>query len=110
MTISDPIQAAGGGDPATQATLFFKLYDVAPDGSITLPDRLVSPVRVPRTDHPISVSLPGIVHRFAKGHRLELVVAGGDQAYRGNTAASPVTVRTNGAHPARLRIPLAARR
>ena len=44
---------------STQATLFFKLYDVAPDGTITLPDRLVSPVRVPRVDHPISVSLPG---------------------------------------------------
>ncbi len=109
VTISDPIQAAGGGDPATQATLFLKLYDVGPDGTITLPDRLVSPVRVPRTDHPISVSLPGIVHRFGKGHRLELVVAGGDQAYRGNTLPSPVTVKTNGAHPARLRIPLAGR-
>jgi ABC-2 type transport system ATP-binding protein len=107
VTISDPVQAAGGGDPSTQATLFFKLYDVAPDGTITLPDRLVSPVRVPRVDNPISVSLPGIVHRFPKGHRLELVVAGGDQAYRGNTVSSPVTVKTDAAHPARLRLPLA---
>ena len=107
VTLSDPVQAAGGGDPSTQATLFFKLYDVAPDGTITLPDRLVSPVRVPRVDSPISVRLPGIVHRFSKGDRLELVIAGGDQAYRGNTASSPVTVKTVAPHPARLRLPLA---
>jgi predicted acyl esterase len=109
VRITDPVQAAGGGDPSTQATLFFKLYDIAPDGTITLPDRLVSPVRVPQVGRPISVSLPGIVHRFPKGDRLELVVAGGDQAYRGNTASSPVTVETNGEHPARLRLPLAGR-
>jgi predicted acyl esterase len=55
----------------------------------------------------VHVELPGIVHRFAKGHRLELVIAGSDAAYRGDAGAWPVTVSTDPAKPGLLRIPLA---
>jgi predicted acyl esterase len=41
---------------------------------------------------PVRVDLPGIVHRFAAGHRLRLVVASGDLNYRGGLAAAPVTI------------------
>lgn len=80
------------GDAADKLVLFAKLYDVAPDGTKTLVHRLVSPVRVPDVTKPFTVSLPGIVHRYDKGHRLRLVVAASDSAYGGNRGVKPVTV------------------
>ncbi len=80
------------GDAADKLVLFAKLYDVAPDGRKTLVHRLVSPVRVPDVTKPFTVSLPGIVHRYEKGHRLQFVVAASDGAYLGNKGVKPVTV------------------
>ncbi|UFQ19170.1 MULTISPECIES: CocE/NonD family hydrolase [Streptomyces] len=80
------------GDAADKLVLFAKLYDVAPDGKKTLVHRLVSPVRVPDVTKPFTVSLPGIVHRYDKGHRLRFVVAASDGAYLGNKGVKPVTV------------------
>ncbi|MEU5576547.1 CocE/NonD family hydrolase [Streptomyces huasconensis] len=80
------------GDAADKLVLFAKLYDVAPDGKKTLVHRLVSPVRVPDVTKPFTVSLPGIVHRYEKGHRLRFVVAASDGAYLGNEGVKPVTV------------------
>ena len=65
--------------------VFAKLYDVGPDGAIELPHRLISPVRVADVTKPVTIELPAIVHRFAAGHRLVVVLAGGDIAYRGST-------------------------
>ncbi|HEV8556403.1 MAG TPA: alpha/beta fold hydrolase [Actinophytocola sp.] len=78
--------------PAGQLVLFPKLYDVAPDGSASLIHQLVAPVRVADPTRPVQVTLPGIVHRFAPGHSVRLVVASGDLNYRGGLAAAPVTV------------------
>ncbi|MET9517550.1 CocE/NonD family hydrolase [Streptomyces sp. NPDC002994] len=80
------------GDAADKLVLFAKLYDVAPDGTKTLVQRLVAPVRVPDVTRPFTVSLPGIVHRYEAGHRLEFVVAASDDAYYGNRGIKPVTV------------------
>lgn len=80
------------GDAADKLVLFAKLYDVAPDGKKTLVHRLVSPVRVPDVTKPFTVSLPGVVHRYEKGHRLQFVVAASDGAYGGNRGVKPVTV------------------
>ncbi|MEU1116447.1 MULTISPECIES: CocE/NonD family hydrolase [unclassified Streptomyces] len=80
------------GDAADKLVLFAKLYDVAPDGSKTLVHRLVAPVRVPDVTRPFTVSLPGLVHRYDKGHRLQFVVAASDGAYGGNKGVKPVTV------------------
>ncbi|MEV1044280.1 CocE/NonD family hydrolase [Streptomyces sp. NPDC049916] len=80
------------GDASDKLVLFAKVYDVAPDGSRTLVNRLVSPVRVPDVTRPFTVELPGIVHRYEKGHRLEFVVAASDTAYFGNRGIKPVTV------------------
>ena len=41
---------------------------------------------------PITVTLPGIVHRFATGHHVQLVVAGGSDNYRGGLTPTPVTI------------------
>ncbi|WP_406459384.1 CocE/NonD family hydrolase [Streptomyces sp. NBC_00876] len=80
------------GDAADKLVLFAKVYDVAPDGSKTLVNRLVSPVRVPDVTRSFTVRLPGIVHRYEAGHRLEFVIAASDSAYFGNRGIKPVTV------------------
>jgi ABC-2 type transport system ATP-binding protein len=77
---------------AGDATLFAALYDDPGGGqAATLPEQLVSPVRLPvgpggTVAH---VVLPAVVHDFAAGHRLRLVVSTTDQAY-----ALPADART----------------
>ncbi|MFI5747692.1 CocE/NonD family hydrolase [Streptomyces sp. NPDC051644] len=80
------------GDAADKLVLFAKVYDVAPDGTRTLVNRLVAPVRVPDVTRPFTVQLPGIVHRYETGHRLEFAIAASDSAYSGNRGIKPVTV------------------
>lgn len=79
-------------DASDKLVLFAKVYDVAPDGGRKLVNRLVAPVRVPDVTRPFTVQLPGIVHRYEKGHRLEFVIAASDTAYFGNRGLKPVTV------------------
>lgn len=103
--------AAGtqSGGPSGQLVLFAKLYDVAPDGSKVLKNRLISPMRVSDVTKPLTVRLPGVVHRFATGHRLQVVIAASDFAYAGNTVAQPVTIRTGPSAPSTLALPLTSR-
>ncbi|MCW3064125.1 MAG: transporter ATP-binding protein, partial [Solirubrobacterales bacterium] len=96
-------QVGGAGELA----LFLRLEDVAPDGSVTLPHKLVAPVRIADLEHPVHVELPGIVHRFAAGHRVRLVIYGGDLSYRGNVVPGPVTVLSSAARPSVLHLPAA---
>ncbi|MCW2993965.1 MAG: transporter ATP-binding protein [Conexibacter sp.] len=99
--------AAGLLTPAALATLFLKVEDVAPDGTVTLPDRLVAPIRPASFGKQVSVTLPAIVHRFAAGHRVRLVVAGSDAAYRGSVAPAVVTITTDAGNPGVLTLPVA---
>jgi ABC-2 type transport system ATP-binding protein len=80
--------------PGGQLVVYAKLYDVGPDGAIELPNRLISPVRVRDVTRPVTIELPGIVHRFETGHRLVVVLAGGDLAYRGSSVPQQVTLST----------------
>ncbi|WP_327069610.1 alpha/beta fold hydrolase [Kitasatospora sp. NBC_01250] len=91
------------------AVLFAKLYDVAPDGSQTLPQQLAAPLRVTGADAPggrtVTVDLPAVDHSFAAGHRMRLVLASTDLAYASPNApatyqvaaVSPLTVPTDSA-------------
>jgi len=54
----------------------------------------------------VTLRLPGIVHRFATGHRIQVAVAASDFAYAGNTAPQPVTITTNPLAPSTLALPL----
>ncbi|WP_392673886.1 CocE/NonD family hydrolase [Streptomyces sp. LN785] len=94
------------GDAADKLVLFAKVYDVAPDGSKTLVNRLVSPVRVPDVTRPFTVQLPGIVHRYEAGHRLRFVIAGSDSAYLGNRGIKPVTVVSSPEDTGVLQLPV----
>jgi predicted acyl esterase len=82
-------QAAG---PAGQLVLFAKVLDVGPDGKATLIHGLEAPIRVADASKPVTVTLPAIVHRFAAGHHVQLVVAGGSENYRGGLTPTPVTI------------------
>lgn len=68
-----------------QAVLFAKLYDVAPNGTRTLPGGAVSAIRLPDTQGidpvDVTVALPGISYIVQQGHRLELSISTTDQAY-----------------------------
>ena len=72
--------------------VFAKLYDVAPDGTETLINGQVAPVRMVAPGEPVRVVMPAIVHRFGEGHRVRLVVAGGDQSFRGGLVPHQVTI------------------
>jgi ABC-2 type transport system ATP-binding protein len=108
LRLSAPVHGltSAAGTPG-ELVVFVRLEDVAPDGSRVLPRKLVSPVRIAQPDQAVRVELPGIVHRFAKGHRLRLVVYGGDLAYRGSNVAAPVQVLTDPERPGVLRLPVA---
>ena len=85
VRISAPVAAqTQASGPRGKLVLFAKLYDVAPDGTQILQNRLISPVRVKDVTKPVQVDLPGVAQRFAAGHRIHLVVAGGDLAYANN--------------------------
>ena len=94
-----------GGSPATKLVLYAKLLDVGPDGDTTLPRNQLSAVRVADVTKPVEIQLPGIAHRFAKGHRMRLVVTTANATNRGNTVAGPVSIRTDRSAPGTLTLP-----
>ncbi len=93
-------------DPAGMPVLFAKLYDVAPDGTIDLTHRLISPVRIADPSKPVEIELPGVVHRYRKGHTIKLVLAGSDAAYRGGILPLPVQILTGPGAPSVLELPV----
>ena len=96
-------QTAG---PSGQLILFAKIYDVAPDGTQTLTNRLISPVRVADVNKPVEVALPGVVQQFPTGHRIRITIAASDTAYAANATPQTVTVTTSPHDPGMLRLPL----
>jgi len=97
--------ASQQADPGTKLVLFAKLYDVAPDGSMKLPRDQLSVVRIGDVTKPVTIELPGIVHRFAKGHRMRLVLSTSNLTNRNSNASGPVTVTVDPAAPNTLVVP-----
>ena len=85
-----------GLGPAGQLVLFVKVEDVAPDGTASMINGLEAPIRVLDASKSFKVTLPAIVHQFAAGHSLRLVVAGGSNNYRGGLTPVPVTIASGG--------------
>ena len=110
VTVSAPTfaNAASTTGAPGELTLFFKLYDIKPDGTVVLAHRLIAPVRIADFTHPVHVELPGIVHRFAKGDRIALTIAAGDAAYRGTNIVGPVSVTTGAGNVLSLPVVAAA--
>jgi len=99
-------QTAGVGNPL-ELVVYARLEDVGPNGKATLPRSLVSVARIAQPQLQVRIELPGIVQRFRKGHRLRLVLYGGDLAYRGGQVAGPVQVLTDRGRPGLLHLPVA---
>jgi ABC-2 type transport system ATP-binding protein len=83
--------------PAGQLVLFTRLQDVAPDGTATDINQLTAPVRIADVTKPFTVTMPGIVHRFAPGHQIRLVVSASSINYRGGLTANVVTISSGSA-------------
>jgi predicted acyl esterase len=100
--------AAANLTPEAALVLFGKLYDVAPNGSRTLVRGLVAPIRVMDTTKPVHLNLPGMVHRYADGHRLQLVLATSDASYIGSRASHALTIKLDPTQPMALTLPVGA--
>jgi predicted acyl esterase len=94
-------QAAG---PGGQLVLFAKILDVNQQGTASTIKGLVAPLRIKDATKPVRITLPGIVHRFAVGHQIRVVIAGASNNYRGGLAANPVSI-AGGPHQV-LRLPV----
>jgi ABC-2 type transport system ATP-binding protein len=100
------VAATQSGGPAGQLVVYAKVYDIGPDGTVELPWRLISPARIADVTQPVTIELPGIVHRFEAGHRLAVVLAGGDLAYRGSTVPQQVALSTGPGRVQELTLPV----
>jgi predicted acyl esterase len=100
VKLTAPVHAGTqGGDALGKLVLFAKLVDVAPGGGSTvLPRNQLSAVRVGDVTKPVTIQLPGISYRFAKGHQLRLVLSTSNATNRTNTVAGPVTIASDPAN------------
>lgn len=78
--------------PSGQLILFAKIYDVGPDGTQELPNRLVAPVRILDVSQRLRISFPTLVYRFEAGHSLRMVLAQGDLSYSSNNTAGRIRI------------------
>jgi ABC-2 type transport system ATP-binding protein len=103
--LSSPIQVTGSPtirvrvSGAPDVTLFAKIYDVDQAGNATLPNQLVSPVRITgaQAGRVVTIGLPAIDYDFSTGHRLRLVLTTTDYAYA--TPPAPAIYRVALAGP-----------
>jgi predicted acyl esterase len=111
VQVDDPsVAAAQGSSPGAELVLFFKIYDIQPNGDVVLPHRLIAPVRVGDVTKPFTVELPGIVHRFPKGDRIALTIAASDAAYKANDAPSTVSVQAASGKNGVMTIPVVGKK
>lgn len=113
----EPVEVVGVPDlqvhlahdnPAQDAVVFAKLYDVAPDGTATLIRRQVAPARLTDdqlADGPVGIHLVGTSWRFEAGHAARLVVAATDQAYFNNRLVDRLTITSTPEDPSTLTLP-----
>ncbi len=77
---------------AGQLVLSVKITDVGPDGKASPINGLEAPIRIADVGRPVRVTLPGIVHRFAPGHRIRIVISTPSENYRSGLVLTPVTI------------------
>ncbi|MFF0815813.1 CocE/NonD family hydrolase [Rhodococcus sp. NPDC003318] len=91
VRVATPTPVTGDLDAVV---VFAKLYDVAPDGTATLINGQVAPVRIVDPGALTEVTLPVIVHRFDTGHSVRVVLAGSDSNFRGGLVPREVSIVT----------------
>jgi ABC-2 type transport system ATP-binding protein len=73
-----------------EAVLFAKVYDVAPDGSATLPNGQLAPIRT--RNGSVAIALPALAHVVPAGHRIRITVSSTDLAYAGPARPASYTL------------------
>lgn len=94
LQVQAPAAQVTQSQDAGKLVLYLKVADVTPDGSATVVRNLAAPVRVPDVTKPFTVTMPAFAHRFERGHRIRLLVAGASPNYRGNNAPVGVGITT----------------
>ena len=100
--VGTPTVRIRAASPTGEAVLFAKLYDVDANGANTLPMGLAAPIRLENLPAdlarapPVTVTLPAVVYRFEKGHRLRITLSTSDQAYATPVAPTVYTVGLDG--------------
>ncbi len=98
LKVSAPVALAEQHRGAVgQLVLFFKIYDVAPNGLTTLVGQQIAPVRIPDVSKRFTAKLPALVHEFAPGHRIRFSIAGSSTNFGGGSSANVVWFATGGA-------------
>ena len=90
--VGSPVLDLAVEAPVGMLVLFARLQDVAPDGTASDIKLQIAPFRINDATLPVRVTMPAIVHRFAAGHRLRLVVSSSSVNYRGGLVSQPVTI------------------
>lgn len=80
---------------ADKVVLYAKLLDVAPNGTKSLINIQVAPVRIGDPSQLVHIVLPAVVHDFEVGHRIEIDLTGSDLNYHGSSVDQIVSVNTS---------------
>ena len=91
-----------GAGEAGQLVLFLKVQDVDAAGHATTIHALEAPVRIADVTKSFTATMPAFVHRFAPGHTIRFVVAGGSINYRGGLTPVAVTIASGSGQTLKL--------
>ncbi|MCX6491377.1 MAG: ABC transporter ATP-binding protein [Rhodococcus sp.] len=96
--LTEPIDVVGapelsiGPTVSGPATVFVTVLDVAPDGARSPIHGLLAPAVLTGSGEPVTISLPSIVHRFDRGHRVAVEITASDPSFAGGPGPADVTV------------------
>jgi predicted acyl esterase len=106
FNLQDLGHAADAANPGLAVTIFGKIYDVDGSGNQTLVHGITTSERVTSFAQPVHLNLPGLVHKYLAGHRIELVIATSDAAYSNSHGAHVLTITTSQGAPGVLSLPV----
>ena len=95
--LTEPLDVVGspelsiGPTVSGPATVFVTVLDVAPNGVRSPIHGLVAPAVLTGSTEPVTISLPGIVHRFDRGHRVAVEITASDPSFAGGPGPADVT-------------------
>ncbi|MDV6231125.1 CocE/NonD family hydrolase [Rhodococcus cercidiphylli] len=95
--LAEPVDVVGAPElsisPTTSgpATVFVTVLDVAPNGARSPIHGLVAPAVLTGSAEPVTISLPSIVHRFDRGHRIGVDITASDPSFAGGPGPADVT-------------------
>ncbi|OZD72582.1 hypothetical protein CH272_15285 [Rhodococcus sp. 05-340-1] len=95
--LAEPVDVVGAPELSISptvsgpATVFVTVLDVAPNGARSPIHGLVAPAVLTGSSDPVTISLPNIVHRFDRGHRIGVDITASDPSFAGGPGPADVT-------------------